>query len=64
MAVHMVRVFSQPPRGNAENAVNNWVANYSEWTSDPVEHELTETAAEIDGTGTQYVRGDWRFEGD
>lgn len=61
MAVHMVRVFVELPKGNAENAIQNWVDNYTEWTADPVEHSLTETTTELDGGGTQYLRGDWRF---
>jgi len=61
MTVHMLRVFIEPPKGDAENAVDNWVSNYSEWTADPVEHSLTEATAGIDGSGTAYVRGDWRF---
>lgn len=58
----MVRVLCEPPKGEAETAVNNWVSNYSEWTADPTEHTLTETNTAIDGSGTKYVRGDWRFE--
>lgn len=61
MAVHMVRVFVEPPKGDAENAINNWVDNYTEWTSDSVAHELTETNTELDGGGTTYLQGDWRF---
>jgi len=62
MTVHMVRVFVEPPKGNAESAVDNWVANYSEWTADPVEHRLRKTTTELDGGGTTHLRGDWRFE--
>lgn len=62
MAVHMIRVLSEPLKGEAETAVANWVENYAEWTADPAEHSLTETDAALDGTGTTYVRGDWRFE--
>jgi len=61
MTVHMVRVFFEPPKGNAETAIDNWVSNYNEWTSDPVEHRLVETNAKVDGSGTTYIRGDWRF---
>jgi len=61
MTVHMVRVMIEPPKGNAESAVDNWVQNYTEWAGDPVEHSLAETTAGIDGTGTTYVRGDYRF---
>jgi len=42
MAVHMVRVFVEPPKGNAQNAIENWVANYSEWVGDTVEQSLTD----------------------
>lgn len=61
MAVHCVRVFVEPPKGDAEQAIQNWVSNYSEWTEDPVEHGLTEANTELDGSGTQYLSGDWRF---
>jgi len=61
MAVHMVRVLCEPPRGDAETAINNWVTNYTEWTDDPVDHSLTAVTAGLDNTGTEYVRGDWRF---
>lgn len=61
MTVHMVRVLCEPPKGEAENAIDNWVQNYSEWTEDTTEHSLTETTAGVDGTGTVHVRGDWRF---
>lgn len=57
----MVRVLSEVPNGEAENAIDNWVSNYSEWTVDPVVHTLTETNTQPDGSGTQYLRGDWRF---
>lgn len=57
----MIRVFVEPPTGNAEAAIDNWVANYSEWTADPVTHALVETTAALDGSGTTYLRGDWRF---
>lgn len=61
MTVHMVRVLCEPPKGEAENAIQNWVSNYNEWTADPAEHSLTETNTEMDDLGAQYLRGDWRF---
>lgn len=57
----MVRLFIEPPKGEAENAVDNWVQNHTEWAEDPVKHSLTETTAGVDGSGTTYVRGDYRF---
>lgn len=62
MAVHMIRVVCEPPKGDADSAVDDWVTNYSEWTGDPVEHSLSETNTKLDGSGTQYVIGQWRFE--
>lgn len=61
MAVHMVRLYIEPPKGDAETAVNNWVENHNEWTDDPVDHTLAEVNTELDGSGTTYVRGDYRF---
>lgn len=61
MTVHMVRMYVEPPKGGADTAVDNWVSNHNEWTSNPVDHSLTETNAEIDGSGTTYVRGDYQF---
>lgn len=61
MTVHMVRVILEPPKGEAESAVDNWVQNHTEWDDDPVEHTLTERNTEEDGSGTDYVRGDYRF---
>lgn len=61
MTVHMVRVICEPPKGEAENAIQNWVENYTEWDADPVEHSLSEQNTELDGSGTAYFRGDWRF---
>lgn len=61
MAKHMVRLFIEPPQGDAQTAVGNWVQNHNEWVDDPVEHSLAETNTELDGSGTTYVRGDYRF---
>lgn len=61
MTTHMVRLFIETPKGNAESAVDNWVENHNGWTSDPVEHTLTETNTEIDGSGVDYLSGDYRF---
>lgn len=57
----MIRVFCEPPKGNAEIAIQNWVENYNEWTADPVVHELSETTTEIGGNSTTFLQGDWRF---
>ena len=61
MATHMIRLFVEPPNGEAEEAVNNWVENHTEWEDDPVSHELREANTNIDGGGTEYLRGDYRF---
>lgn len=62
MAVHMVRVVCEPPKGDAETAIKNWVENYTEWTADTVEHSLIESNTSPDGSGTDYLIGSWRFE--
>lgn len=64
MAVHMIRVHFEPPKGDAQNAVDNWVTNFTEWTGDPVAHSIGETNTQMDGSGTTYVTGDYRFEQD
>lgn len=61
MTVHMVRLMVEPPRGEAEDAVNNWVENHTQWDDDPVNHDLRETTVGVDDDGTTYVRGDYRF---
>ena len=61
MTVHMVRLIVEPPKGESEEPVNNWVENHNQWDNDPVSHELTETTADFDGNGTTYARGDFRF---
>ena len=57
----MVRLYVEPPKGESEEAVNNWVENHNQWNDDPVSHELTETTGDLDGDGTTYARGDYRF---
>lgn len=64
MSVHMVRVLCEPPKTEAKTAVSNWVSNYAEWTNDPVTHSLSVMNTAMDGTGTEYVQGDWRFHQD
>lgn len=61
MTVHMVRLIVEPPKGESEEAVNNWVENHNQWEGDPIDHKLTETTADPDGDGTTYARGDYRF---
>ena len=61
MTTHMVRLFVEPPKEEAEEAVNNWVENHTQWDDDSVSHELTETTADLDGDGTTYARGDYQF---
>lgn len=57
----MVRLFLEPPKGNAETAIDNWVQNYNEWESDPVEHTLAVTNTALDGSGVDYVQANYRF---
>jgi len=57
----MVRIMIEPPKGNAESAVDNWVQNYNKWDADPVDHTHAETNTKLDGSGVRYVRADYRF---
>jgi len=61
MTVHMACLFVEPPRGEAAEAVNNWVENHTEWLDDAVRHDLRETNAGLEDGGTTCVRGDYRF---
>lgn len=61
MTVHMVQIMTEPPKGNAESAVDNWVQNHNEWTGDSEDHSLSETTAGVDGNGTTHIRGNYRF---
>lgn len=57
----MVRILSDVPKGDVTTAVDKWVSNHHEWTEDTAEHSMTKTNTAMDGSGTTYVRGDWRF---
>lgn len=66
MTVHMIRIYSHWPDGYTESDINtsvqNWEDNHTEWTADTVSHTITGVNTEIDGTGTDYLRGDFRFK--
>lgn len=65
MTVHAIRVIAGPQSSwdldqiNAE--MDDWVSKQSEWESDPDEHVIRPVSAGIDGTGTQYFNGIYRF---
>jgi len=62
MTVHMVKFYIEPPNGNAETAVDNWVMNHTEWMSDPQEHTLREVPADPAVIGSPMtVTGTYRF---
>lgn len=52
-------MYLEPPRGEAETAVNEWVQNHPEWTDDPVAHVFREQATP---NGTSHVYGNYFFE--
>jgi hypothetical protein len=41
MTLHYVRVYVEPPKGNSQEAITNWVENYSEWQGRVDDHALT-----------------------
>lgn len=47
----------ESPKGNAHNAVDNWVRNFTAWKGKPAHNTLTE----VTEGGTTYLRGDYRF---
>lgn len=60
-----IQLIIEPPKGNAENAVKNWVQNHNEWTGDGQEHSLTEhDDTEPDYDGDPYIHGIYRFNQD
>lgn len=66
MTVHMIRIFSHWPDGYTESDINtaiqNWVDNHTEWTADLTAHTISGLNTNTDGSGTDYFRGDFRFE--
>jgi hypothetical protein len=56
MTLHYVRVFSEPPKGNAQKAVSNWVANYAEWDQRIEDHGFTEVPEH------DWLVGGWFFK--
>lgn len=66
MTVHMIQILSHWPDGYTEDdidaTVQNWVDNHTEWIEDTVAHTITGSNTAVDGTGTKYLRGTFRFE--
>jgi hypothetical protein len=46
----------------AQAWIDDWVADEDTWTGDPVQHEIGARNTRIDGSGTDYFGGDFRFE--
>lgn len=65
MTVHMIRVCIGPndkmTLQQANDALDTWVGNHSEWVEDSVEHAVSETNTQLDGSGTAYWLGSYRF---
>jgi hypothetical protein len=63
----MFRVFMQDTRPQyslalAQAWIDDWIADEDTWTGDPITHEIRPGNTEIDGSGTDYFGGDFRFE--
>jgi len=65
MVVHMFRVVAGKPDGitetQANQLVDQWLANNTPWTEDPVPHELRLVDDPLTDAPTHF-RGDVRFE--
>lgn len=66
MTVHMVRVIIGPndkmTLQQANDELDKWVNNHSEWVEDSTEHHVRETNTDPSGSGVTYWRGSYRFE--
>lgn len=67
MVVHMIRILCHHPDNlsmeQVDAEVRQWVDSHPEWFEDPVPHHVTSVqAGEVGSPGTQYLRGDFRFE--
>lgn len=66
MSKHMIRVCigsdtSKMTLQDANDALDTWVANHSEWIDDTSPHQLREVNTESDGSGVVYWNGICRF---
>lgn len=65
MTVHMLRLYAEPPGQMPANALENAIAGMtnSPWTADPdpASGNLTESNTEMDGSGTRFVAGSYRY---
>lgn len=70
MATHSIDVVAatagNDTPGMTETEINDeldtWVANHSEWMADTDAHTVTKQTANMDGMGTEYFGGRYRFE--
>lgn len=59
MTVHFVRLYAEPPKGEAREAVENWVTNYSEWSGSADKHGLVSSPPDREQV---CLTGFWGFE--
>jgi len=65
MTTHMFRVYAHNPDAytltEINSIVNGWIADHDRWSEDTVDHSLSVTNTSADGTGIEYLHGDFRF---
>jgi len=65
MTVHMFRVVAENPdaysKALIDQWVSDWIAGHDRWDGDSIEHSLTVRNTKIDGSGVEYLGGDFRF---
>jgi len=65
MTVHMFRVYAHNPKAytltEINNAVDDWIADHNRWGEDTIDHSLSVGNTALDGSGAEYLRGDFRF---
>jgi len=61
----MFRVVAGNPdeysKASIDQLVDDWIVGHDRWEQDSAEHSLSVTNSAIDGSGTEYLRGDFRF---
>jgi len=61
MTVHEIRLEAETPRGQAQEAVDEWVTNYVDWSGDVQAHGFVEFHVDDNPDKTRVARGLWRF---
>lgn len=66
MTLHMFRLYAEKPDdttlSEANQYVTAWLDNNTPWEKELDQYSLSVSTGGVDGTGTEYFNGDFRFE--